>query len=83
MNIVENGITLDIVAKTCNCKERDRKVTYSFVDSCYTLCQDKKDILSNELQACEKLLKYCRDPLDRRIVEREIADLKLMLDLIQ
>lgn len=83
MNIVESELSSDIVAKTCNCRERDRKVTYLFLDPCHSLCQDKKDILANELHACEKLLKYSRDPLDRQIVEREIADLKLMLDLIQ
>lgn len=83
MNITETEAGSEIVAKTCNSKEKIRKVTYSFADSCYSLCQDKKDILSNELVACERLPRYSRDPLDKHIIKREIADLKLMLDLIQ
>jgi hypothetical protein len=64
-------------------KDNDRKATYSFLDSYHSLCRDKKDILCNELIACERLLKYSSDPLDKDTIEREIADLKLMLDFIQ
>ena len=28
MNIADTEVSSDIVAKTCNCKEKDRKVTY-------------------------------------------------------
>ncbi len=83
MNIVETEVDSEIIAKTCNCMEKDRKVTYSFLHSYHTLCQDKKDILSNELMACERLLKYSKDPFDKQIIEKEIADLRLMLDFIQ
>ena len=83
LNITETEVHSEIIAKTCNCKDKDRKVTYSFLDSYHSLCIDKKDILCNELIACERLLKYSREPLDKRVIEREIADLKLMLDLIQ
>jgi hypothetical protein len=83
LNIAETEVSSDIIAKTCKCKDRDRKVTYSFLDSYHSLCIDKKDILCNELIACERLLKYSREPLDKRVIEREIGDLKLMLDLIQ
>lgn len=83
LNIAETEINSEIIAKTCNCRENDRKVTYEFLDSYHSLCKDKKDILSNELLACERLLKYSRDPKDKGIIEREITDLRLMLDLIQ
>jgi hypothetical protein len=36
-----------------------------------------------QIQACEKLLKYTGDRLDQIILEKEIADLKLMLDFIE
>ncbi len=83
MNIAETEVSSEIVAKTCNCKDNDRKVIYSFLDSYHNLCSDKKEILYNELIACEKLLKYSSDLLDKHAIQREIVDLKLMLDLIQ
>ena len=45
-----------MVAKTCGCKDKTRKVTYSFVDSFHSLCRDKKDIIMSEIQACQKIV---------------------------
>ena len=83
MNIVHAEEEFDIVAKTCGCKDKMRKVTYSFIDSYHSLCRDKKDILISEIQACERLLKYTREEKDKIILENEIAELKLALDLLQ
>ena len=83
MNIAHVEEDHDIVAKTCGCKDKTRKVTYSFVDSYHSLCRDKKDILISEIQACERLLKYTREENDKIILENEIAELKLALDLLQ
>lgn len=83
MNIADIEADYDIVAKTCGCKDKTRKVTYSFVDSYHSLCRDKKDILISEIQACERLLKYTREENDKIILENEIAELKLALDLLQ
>jgi hypothetical protein len=80
MNIARTEVDYDKVAKTCGCKDKTRKVTYSFVDSYHSLCRDKKDIIMSEIQACEKLLKYTRDENDKIILENEIAELKLALD---
>ena len=82
MNIVQTEEDYDIVAKTCGCKDSNRKVTYSFVDSYHSLCRDKKDIILSEIQACEILLKYPRDENDKITVENEIAELRLGLDLL-
>jgi hypothetical protein len=60
-----------------------RKVTYSFVDSYHSLCRDKKDIILSEMRACERLLKYTRDENEKFTVEKEVAELKLTLDLLQ
>jgi hypothetical protein len=64
--------------------ERDkRKITYALIDSYHSLCLDKKDIIRSELEACEGLLKYTtEDQSDRSMVEREIAELKMTLDLL-
>jgi hypothetical protein len=83
VNIAHTEVDYDIVAKTCGCKDTKRKVTYSFVDSYHGLCRDKKDIILSEVQACERLLKYTRDENDKVVLEKEIAELKLALDLLQ
>jgi hypothetical protein len=48
-------------------------VTYSFIDDTNGLCIDKKDIISAELEACERLLKYIADKADEQIIKTEIA----------
>jgi hypothetical protein len=83
VNIAQPESDYDMVAKTCGCKDTKRKVTYSFVDSYHSLCSDKKDIILSEIQACERLLKYTRDENDKITVEKEVAELKLTLDLLQ
>lgn len=43
---------------------------------------DKKDIIEAQIQACERLLKYATNESEERLVEKEIAELKLALDLM-
>jgi hypothetical protein len=83
LNIANAETDYDIVAKTCGCKDRKRKVTYSFVESYHGLCRDKKDIILAQIQACERLSKYTRDDYDKTTLGKEIAELKLALDLLQ
>ena len=82
MNIANTEEPLKVVAKTCSCKEKDKKVTYSFIDDSHGLCIDKKDITSAELEACERLLKYTADKADEETIKKEIAELKMALDLM-
>jgi hypothetical protein len=84
MNIAYSEVPVTVEAKTCGCKEKNmQKVTYSFTDSYHSLCIDKKDIISAELQACERLLKdNSADEIDRRATEKEIAELKFSLYLL-
>jgi hypothetical protein len=82
MNITETEVPLEIVAKTCSCSDKNRKVTYLILDSYYSICREKKDIIISQLTACEKLLKYSIDTIDKKIIEKEINELKLILDLI-
>ncbi|MGC1929657.1 MAG: hypothetical protein WA667_11825 [Candidatus Nitrosopolaris sp.] len=62
MNIVITEVPSKIVAKICG--DKSRKVTYTFVDAYHGICLDKKDRLSSERKACERLLKYslCYEP---------------------
>jgi hypothetical protein len=57
-------------------------VIYSFIESFHNLSKDKKDIIISEIQACERLRKYARDELDKKVIEAEISDLKMALDLL-
>jgi hypothetical protein len=87
MNITEGETPFNIVAKTCGCNDNDndnrKKITYTFIDAYHGLCIDKKDIVSAELQACERLLKdNSADEIDRRATEKEIAELKFSLYLL-
>ena len=82
MNITDSEAPYEITAKTCGCKDNDRKVIYSFVESFHNLSKDKKDIIVSEIEACERLRKYARDDLDKQVIEAEISDLKMALDLL-
>jgi hypothetical protein len=87
MNITEGETPFNIVAKTCGCNDNDndntKKVTYTFIDAYHGLYINKKDIISAELQACERLLKdNSADEIDRRATEKEIAELKFSLYLL-
>lgn len=82
MNITDSETSHSIIAKTCGCNLKSRKITYAFVDSYHSLCLDKKEIILAEIDACERLSKYTRDKIDSKAIEAEIAELKLTLDLL-
>jgi hypothetical protein len=52
------------------------------MDDFHTLCLDKKDIVLAEIDACEVLLRAFNDEGDRNAIEKEISELKLVLDLM-
>lgn len=73
-----------IVAKTCSCEKGSKhNVAYAFSDEFHSIYMDKKDIIGAEIDACEKLLKYVTSGSEKAAVEKEIADLKTALDLMQ
>jgi hypothetical protein len=82
MNIVYPPSSL-MTAKTCGCTEKSRqKVAYAFSTEPHSLCMDKKDVLEAQINACERLLKYTKDVSEKSTVEKEIAELKMALDLL-
>lgn len=86
MNISEAESPYNIMAKTCGCENKKRKVTYSIIDSYHSLCHDKKDLILGQIEACQRLVKYTahgRDETDKQAIENEIDELKMVLDLIQ
>ncbi|OLC22470.1 MAG: hypothetical protein AUJ08_05190 [Thaumarchaeota archaeon 13_1_40CM_3_50_5] len=52
-------------AKTYGCRTNNRKAAYAFLSEYHSLCIDKKDLISAQLEACERLSKYADDPDDR------------------
>ena len=87
LNISEEESPFDIVAKTCECENRRRKVAYSLIDTYHSLCHDKKDLILGQIEACERLVKYIakdgRDEIDRQAILSEIDELKMVLGLVQ
>ena len=81
MNIADSEVPVMIVAKACGCTEK-RKISYAFSHGYHDLCLDKKDIVSAQLEACERLLKYAVDLNDKTAVEHEIIELGMALDLM-
>ena len=79
---MELGSALVIEAKIIGHK-KGRNVIYSVENSYHSTCIDKSGIVSGQVDACERVLKYTSDRIDQIILEKEIADLKLMLDLIE
>jgi hypothetical protein len=72
-----------LTAKTCGLACKNAKVVYSFADHTnQMLFLDKKDITKNQLEACQRLLPYVSE-IERGLVEKEILELKMVLDLIQ
>jgi hypothetical protein len=82
MNIVEMESPFIIEANTTG-SNTNRSVTYSPVDTYHNIFIDKRDLILAQIHACEILFKYTKDRTDQIILEKEIGDLKLMLDLIE
>jgi hypothetical protein len=72
MNVIDTE-SHTILAKTCGCKEKYLKVTYFFIDSCHSLCLDKKDLIYAEIEACNRLSRYTRDEIAKKVIEKEIS----------
>ena len=74
----------EISAKSCSCNESEKKgkIIYLFLENYQSLCLDKKEVLLGEIHACERLLKSASDEPEKENIERELADLRLMFDLL-
>ena len=71
-----------MIAKTCKSNTTSGKVIYTLENPESIIYLGKKDILFNQLIACEKLIDYAKDSSDLEVIRTEINELKLMLDLV-
>jgi hypothetical protein len=81
MNISQTESPFILEAKTCGCQNK-KNIAYSFVESIHNLCIDRRDIIMAQILACERLMKYTMDDNEIKVIEKEIAELKLAKDLI-
>ena len=82
MNIFSQESQDLVTAKTSGYKANEKKITYAFSESFHSLCLDKKDIIEAEIQACDRLSKYAKNDSEKLIVDKEIAELRMALDLL-
>jgi hypothetical protein len=72
-----------LMAKTCGSSYNNTKVVYSFADDTnQILFVDKRNIIKNQLDACQRLLPYISE-IEKAFVKKEILELKMVLDLMQ
>lgn len=71
-----------MIAKTCKSNTTSGKVIYTLENPESIIYLGKKDILFNQLIACEKLIDYAKDNNDLEVIRTEINELKLILDLV-
>ncbi len=82
MNIAITEQPFLIEAKTTSDYHKKKIISYTFVESYHSLCLNKVEIISAQIQACERLLRYSRDESDVSFIEKEMLELKFALDLI-
>ena len=76
MNILEVEFPLKIEAKTTRYNDKTN-VIYSIAELQHNFCIDKKEIIIEQIKACENLSRYNINKSDSLALEREISELKL------
>lgn len=81
MNILEVEFPLKIDAKTSRYNNKTN-VIYSVAELQHNFCIDKKEIIMEQIKACENLSRYTNNKSDSLALEREISELKSALDIL-
>ena len=81
MNIIELEFPLKIEAKTSKYNEKT-SIIYSIAELQHNFCIDKKEIIMEQIKACENLSRYTINQSDSLALEREISELKSALDIL-
>ncbi|MCJ7637930.1 MAG: hypothetical protein MUO21_10615 [Nitrososphaeraceae archaeon] len=81
MNILEVEFPLKIEAKTSRYNNKTN-VIYSVAELQHNFCIDKKEIIMEQIKACENLSRYTNNKSDSLALEREISELKSALDIL-
>ena len=81
MNILEIEFPLKIEAKTTRCNDKTN-IIYSIAELQHNICINKKEIIREQIKACENLSRYTSNKTDSLALEREISELKVALDIL-
>ena len=86
MNILEIESPFKIEAKTSKFND-ETNVIYSIAESYHNLCIDKKEIIIEQIKACENLLRFTNNNnnnnnSDSLALKKEISELKLALNIL-
>ena len=81
MNILEVEFPLKIEAKTTRYNDKTN-VIYSIAELQHNFCIDKKEIIIEQIKACENLSRYNINKSDSLALEREISELKIALNIL-
>ena len=81
MNILEIEFPFKIEAKTSKCNDKTN-VIYSIAEPYHNCCIDKKEIIIEQIKACENLSRFTNKKSDSLAIEKEISELKLALDIL-
>ena len=82
MNVLEVEFPLKIEAKTSKYNDKIN-VIYSVAELQHNFCINKKEIIMEQIKACENLYRYTINKSDNLALEREISELKLALDILR
>jgi len=81
MNVLEVEFPLKIEAKTTKYNDKTN-VIYSFTELQHNFCINKKEIIMEQIKACENLSRCTINQSDSWALEREISELKSALDIL-
>ncbi len=81
MNILEIEFPLKIEAKTTRYNGKTN-IIYSVAELQHNIWLNKKEIIREQIKACENLSRYTTNKTDSLALEREISELKIALDIL-
>jgi hypothetical protein len=81
MNILEIEFPLKIEAKTTKYNDKTN-IIYSIAVLQHNICINKKEIIREQIKACENLSRYTTNKTDTLALQREISELKIALDIL-
>jgi hypothetical protein len=81
MNILEIEFPLKIEAKTTRYNDKTN-IIYTIAELQHNICINKKEIIREQIKACENLSRYTTNKTDTLALQREISELKIALDIL-
>ncbi|MGE0243676.1 MAG: hypothetical protein AB7F53_07560 [Nitrososphaeraceae archaeon] len=81
MNTLEIELPFKIEAKTSKVNNKTN-VIYSIAEAYHNFCINKKEIIMEQIKACENLSRFTTNNNEKFALEKEILELKLALVIL-